>query len=54
MSRIDKIYETRNKVYEELKNSGERGEELSLTIISMYLQEISDTLALMYDKEENK
>ena len=50
MSRINEIYECRKVLNEVLGKSADKGENISLALLSSYLLEISDTLALMYDK----
>ena len=54
MSRINEINEYRKKVNEVLSKSADTGENIALALLSSCLLEISDTLALMYDKMYEK
>lgn len=54
MSRINDIYEYRKEVNEVLSKSADKGENIALALLGSYLLEISDTLALMYDKMYEK
>ena len=50
MGRVEQVTEYRKAVLKELQPINEAGEDISMTLLTTILIEISDTLAIMCDK----